>query len=138
MVRPAAAAKLAKKYPQTAGETILGEEKERIRLKKDKIRLKISKNSTSQTSMDEYPEITQSDRAVFRQGLQIVEEKQRITIMLDTVVINYFKNKAGKRGYQTLINETLKQIILSSESARQKGFEETLRKVIREELACLG
>ncbi len=98
------------------------------------------KNSTSQTSMDEYPEITQSDldRAVFRQGLQPVEKKQRITIMLDTGVINYFKNKAGKRGYQTLINETLKQIILSSESARQKGLEETLRKVIREELACLG
>ncbi len=90
--------------------------------------------------MDEYPEITQSDldRAVFRQGLQPVEKKQRITIMLDTVVINYFKNKAGKRGYQTLINETLKQVILSSESARQKGFEEILRKVIREELACLG
>ncbi len=100
----------------------------------------MSKNSTSQTSMDEYPEITQSDldRAVFRQGLQPVEKKQRITIMLDTGVISYFKNKAGKRGYQTLINETLKQIILSSESARQKGLEETLRKVIREELACLG
>ncbi len=99
----------------------------------------MSKNSISQTSMDEYPEITQSDldRAVFRQGLQPVEKKQRITIMLDTGVINYFKNKAGKRGYQTLINETLKQTMIS-DPTRQKGLEETLRKVIREELACLG
>ncbi len=100
----------------------------------------MNKSSTLQTSMDEYPEITQADldRAVFRQGLQPVEKKQRITIMLDTGVINYFKNKAGKRGYQTLINETLKQIILSSDLTKQKGLEETLRKVIREELACLG
>ncbi len=99
----------------------------------------MNKNSTLQTSMEEYPEITQSDfdRAVFRQGLQPVEKKQRITIMLDAGVVSYFKNKAGKRGYQTLINETLKQIIVS-EPTRQKGLEETLRKVIREELSCLG
>ncbi len=32
MVRPAAAEKSAKKYPQTAGETISGQEKEIIRL----------------------------------------------------------------------------------------------------------
>jgi uncharacterized protein (DUF4415 family) len=42
-----------------------------------------------------------------------VEEMQRITIMLDAGVIDYFKAKAGKRGYQTLINETLKKIIVA-------------------------
>ena len=89
--------------------------------------------------MDEYPEIGQVDldRAVLRQGLKPVEKKQRITIMLDAGVVSYFKVKAGKRGYQTLINETLKKVI-SSDTAIQGGLEKTLRKIIREELAASG
>jgi hypothetical protein len=47
---------------------------------------------------------------------------------LDTVLIDYFKAKAGVRGYQTLINDTLRQAITSED------LEETLRRVIREEL----
>ena len=95
----------------------------------------MNKNSISQTSMDEYPEVTQADfdRAVFRQGLKPVEKKQRITIMLDAGVIGYFKSKAGKKGYQTLINESLKKII-AEDQADQPGLENLLRKVIREEL----
>ncbi len=42
----------------------------------------MSKNATSQTSMDEYPEITQSDRAVFRQGLQTVEKSSVLPLCL--------------------------------------------------------
>ena len=96
----------------------------------------MNKNSTSRTSMDdEYPEITQAefDRAVFRKGLKPVEKKQRITIMLDAGVIGYFKSKAGKKGYQTLINESLKKVI-AEEQVDQPDFEKTLRKIIREEL----
>ena len=37
--------------------------------------------------------------------------KKRISIMLDTAVIEHFKAAAGERGYQTLINETLRQAI---------------------------
>jgi len=48
--------------------------------------------------------------------------------MLDTGVIAYFKNKAGTRGYQTLINSALKQAIQHEE------LEQTLRRVVREEL----
>ncbi len=97
----------------------------------------MNKDSTSKTSMDEYPEVTQADfdRAVFREGLKPVEKKQRITIMLDAGVISFFKAKAGKRGYQTLINETLKQAI-TTEFTGQSDLEETLRKIIREELAA--
>ncbi len=89
--------------------------------------------------MDEYPEITQADfdRATLRQGLKPTEKKQRITIMLDAGLISYFKIKAGKRGYQTLINETLKNAV-SSDTTGQNGLEEILRKVIREELAVSG
>ncbi|CAN2040818.1 hypothetical protein GMMP15_2020018 [Candidatus Magnetomoraceae bacterium gMMP-15] len=48
---------------------------------------------------DEYPEVTQDDldRAIFRIGLKPVpSHKQQITILLDTVLIEYFKAKAGK------------------------------------------
>jgi len=47
---------------------------------------------------------------------------------LDAEVVEYFKAAAGGRGYQTLINETLK------ESIRARGIETVLRRVIREEL----
>ncbi|WP_026259592.1 BrnA antitoxin family protein [Desulfobacter curvatus] len=96
----------------------------------------MNKDSTSKTSMDdEYPEVTQADfdRAVFRRGLKPVEKKQRITIMLDAGVIGYFKSKAGKKGYQTLINESLKRVI-AEDQADQPSLESLLRKVIREEL----
>ncbi|EFK09061.1 putative toxin-antitoxin system, antitoxin component, ribbon-helix-helix domain protein [delta proteobacterium NaphS2] len=57
--------------------------------------------------------------------------------MLDSSVISYFKAKAGKRGYQTLINETLRKVI-NTNSIGQNRLEETLRKIIREELAASG
>ncbi|MBS3952275.1 MAG: BrnA antitoxin family protein [Methylomicrobium sp.] len=53
--------------------------------------------------------------------------KQRITIMLDTAVINAYKAKAGGRGYQTLINETLRRGLLAD------SVKEALREVLREE-----
>ena len=79
---------------------------------------------------DEYPEVTQADfdRAVFRRGFEPAGKKQRITILLDSGVIAYFKEQAGQRGYQTLINEFLKKNI------EQDSLEKKLRKIIREEL----
>jgi hypothetical protein len=49
---------------------------------------------------------------------------------LDTEIVAYFKAKAGGRGYQTLINETLK------DSMRAEDNEVLLRRIIREELAA--
>ena len=57
--------------------------------------------------------------------------KTRITIRLDTDVIDWFKaqvDAAGGGNYQSLINETLKGQI------KQQGLERTLRRLIREEL----
>jgi uncharacterized protein (DUF4415 family) len=57
--------------------------------------------------------------------------KTRITIRLDTDVIDWFKaqvNEVGGGNYQSLINETLKGHI------NQQGLERTLRRLIREEL----
>lgn len=79
---------------------------------------------------DEYPKVTQADleRAKFRVGLKPAARKQRVTILLDAMIIDYFKAKAGERGYQTLINDTLRQAITRDD------LEETLRRLIREEL----
>ena len=87
-------------------------------------------SSPTSDNRDEYPKVTQADldRATFRVGLKPAPRKQRITILLDTTVIEYFKAKAGERGYQTLINETLRQ------TKEREDLEGTLRRVIREEL----
>lgn len=92
----------------------------------------MSKSYSSQTfdDKDEYPNVTQSDldRATFRVGLKPAPRKRRVTILLDTVLIEYFRAKAGGSGYQTLINDTLR------ESVEREDLEETLRRIIREEL----
>jgi len=54
--------------------------------------------------------------------------KKRVTLYLDAALVERFKEMAGERGYQTLINETLKS------SLQQSDMEATIRKVIREEL----
>jgi len=59
--------------------------------------------------------------------------KTRITIRLGDDVLAWFRHQvhlAGGGNYQTLINETLRQHIQHS----QEPLEETLRRVIREEL----
>ncbi len=86
---------------------------------------------SSELSDDEYPEVTQDDldRAVFRSGLRpVTSHKQKITLLLDAALIEYFKAEAGEADYQKLINDTLRWAI------EHRNLEETLRRVIREEL----
>ena len=59
--------------------------------------------------------------------------KTRITIRLDGDIIEYFKKQvhdAGGGNYQTLLNDALRHYIQSE----IEPLEDTLRKVIREEL----
>ncbi|MBH1971951.1 BrnA antitoxin family protein [Moraxellaceae bacterium AER2_44_116] len=91
---------------------------------------------------DEYPEVTQADfdRATFRvagkatskeewqQVAKLPFKKQKINITLDPDVVSFFKEKAGGRGYQTLINAALR------EAMNHQTLEDTLRKVLREEM----
>ena len=82
--------------------------------------------------LSDLPEITSEMAAlgVVRVGGKIVPRgKTRLTIYLDTAVVEFFKVRAGVRGYQTLINEALKQAI------EHENLEDTLRRVIREEAA---
>lgn len=59
--------------------------------------------------------------------------KTRITIHIDTDVLDAFRARAAAqgRGYQTLINETLRQ---AATPHADPVTEEILRRVIREEL----
>ena len=59
--------------------------------------------------------------------------KTRITIRLDTDILNWFKKQvhdAGGGNYQTLVNQALREHVQANNGA----LEQTLRKVIREEL----
>ncbi len=81
--------------------------------------------------LTDIPEVTadQIARATFRVGGKpVAKGKVRVNIYLDAEVVAYFKAEAQGRGYQTLINEALK------DSIRMEGIESLLRRVIREEL----
>jgi uncharacterized protein (DUF4415 family) len=59
--------------------------------------------------------------------------KTRITIRIDTDVLDWFRSQvhqAGGGSYQTRINEALREYV----QYRDEMFERVLRKVIREEL----
>jgi len=66
--------------------------------------------------------------------LPVPPGKERITIRLDTDILEYFRDtveRAGGGNYQTLINSALRAYI---EGAQKPTIEETLRRVIRKEL----
>ena len=59
--------------------------------------------------------------------------KTRITIRIDTEVLDWFReevNRSGGGNYQTLMNDALRQHV----EARHENLEETLRRVLHEEL----
>ena len=65
--------------------------------------------------------------------VQLPSGKTRITIRLDTDILNWFKKQvhdAGGGNYQTLVNQALREHVQANNGA----LEQTLRKVIREEL----
>jgi uncharacterized protein (DUF4415 family) len=89
-----------------------------------------SYSSVTSDERDDYPQVSQADldRAAFRVGLKPAPRKRRVTILLDTGLVEYFKAQAGERGYQTLINETLRRAV------ERDDLEERLRRLIREEM----
>ncbi len=93
----------------------------------------MNENATLHSSddLDEAPVWSPEDfaQAVHRVSLHSTPmKKQKINITLDPDVVAWFKQQAGGRGYQTLINAALR------ETMQQESIEETLRRVIREEL----
>ena len=64
--------------------------------------------------------------------------KTRITIRIDADLLDYFLGQAdasgGASGYQTLINHALRQCV----DGAAPHLEETLRKIVREQLRPAG
>ncbi len=103
-------------------------------------RTSITKTSTRS---DDAPKIRQAhfDRAEYRVGNKKVSKaewqaaaqkqlgKKRISIMLDAAIIEHFKTAAGERGYQTLINDTLRRAV------EGEALISEVRYVIQQELA---
>ena len=80
--------------------------------------------------LSDVPEITAEMAAhgvVRVAGKEVPRGKIRLTMYLDNAVVEYFRSRAGARGYQTLINEALKRAI------ERESLEATLRRVLREE-----
>jgi uncharacterized protein (DUF4415 family) len=67
-------------------------------------------------------------REEFRRAVQARLVKRRVSIMLDAAVVEFFKAKAGGRGYQTLINAAL------LDAMRGQQLSDVVRETIREEL----
>jgi uncharacterized protein (DUF4415 family) len=92
----------------------------------------MKKKSTTAT-FEDVP-ITQADidagKLVLRKRVEgrVIRPKTRVTLYLDATLVERFKDMAGERGYQTLINETLKN------SLQQTDIEAMIRKVVREEI----
>lgn len=105
----------------------------------------MKRTSTTKTPAisDDAPKLAQADfdKARFRVGGKDVSRvewqaatrarigKLRINIMLDAPIVEHFKALAGERGYQTIINDTLRRVIEAGH------IEADIRRVIREELA---
>ena len=81
--------------------------------------------------LSDIPEMTEGQmaRAVMRVGGESVPQgKIRVNMYLDADIVAFFKAKAGGRGYQTLINDTLR------ENVGSENLETLLSRVIRDEL----
>jgi hypothetical protein len=63
--------------------------------------------------------------------------KTRITIRIDTDILESFRRQvhaAGGGNYQTLMNEALRDHV----ERREENLEDTLRRVVREEVQKIG
>ena len=67
--------------------------------------------------------------------IKISKRKTRITIRIDDDILEWFRQQvhaAGGGNYQTLINKALREHM----DSKRESLEDTLRHVIREELAA--
>lgn len=92
---------------------------------------RIKKMQDEDINLSDTPEVSEEmfSKAILRlDGRKVPKGKVRINILLDADIVAYYKTLSGGKGYQTLINETLKHNIF------QHDLENMLRQVIREEL----
>ncbi len=92
---------------------------------------RVRKMQDNDIDLSDTPEVSEdmfSGAALRLGGRKVPKGKVRINILLDADVVAYYKTLSGGKGYQTLINKTLKHTIF------QHDLENILRQIIREEL----
>ncbi|HEX3987077.1 MAG TPA: BrnA antitoxin family protein [Acidobacteriaceae bacterium] len=96
------------------------------------------KQPATRRSDEEAIRFQQGKRGRIAPSQPISRGKIRITIRLDEDLLDHFLKLAdasgGKAGYQTLINDALRRVV---EGTAPK-FEDTLRRIVREELRATG
>jgi uncharacterized protein (DUF4415 family) len=86
--------------------------------------------SKAELGIEEEYDFSQATRGPI---IPLEPNKTRITIRLDTDILNWFRNQVHARGggsYQSIINQALREYI----DEQQEDWETTLRRVLREEL----
>ena len=68
-------------------------------------------------------------KPVWQTAVRAQLAKKRISIMLGAAIIEHFKLAAGERGYQTLINDTLRRAVEGEALIKE------VRHIIQQELA---
>ncbi len=83
---------------------------------------------------DEAPELTEEmlAKAVLRVDGEVIDlaQRQRVTLYVDREIVAAFKERAGERGYRTLMNHALRHFLAPVAPPLD---EETVRRVIRDE-----
>lgn len=84
------------------------------------------------TAADDVPSLSKRQLAKLRSAMPASKGKTRITIMIDDDVLAFFRDRAERDGigYQTLLNDMLR----NGMAEREGTLEKTLRKIVREEL----
>ncbi len=88
--------------------------------------------NTHGTAADDVPPLSKRQLAKLRPVMPVSKGKTRITIMIDDDVLAFFRDRAEHDGigYQTLLNDMLR----NGMAEREGTLEKTLRKIVREEL----
>ncbi len=87
----------------------------------------VDKSPKSDVPDQDSPELTSKNLAKMRPLNDVLNiGKTRITIMLDESIVQSYKQKASGRGYQTLINETLRK------GLEIDSIKDALREVLQE------
>jgi len=91
--------------------------------------------NTHGTAADDVPPLSKRQLAKLRPVMPAMpasKGKTRITIMIDDDVLAFFRDRAERDGigYQTLLNDMLR----NGMAEREGTLEKTLRKIVREEL----
>ncbi len=79
--------------------------------------VRVRSMADDEIDLTDLPEVTEEQmaRAMLRvEGVVVDRGQQQVSLPLDSIVLAYFKAKAGEAGYQSLINAVLAKYMLTN------------------------